>query len=183
MTLVPSTMPELGLPAPRFSLPDTAGRTVTIDDFSEAPALLVTFWCSHCPFVRHIREGFATFAREYQAKDVAIVAISSNDEISHPQDGPEQMRADVEEFGYTFPYLRDASQEVAHAYQAACTPDFFLYDQNRKLVYRGRFDAATPNNNVPVTGEDMRAAINALLAGKPLSAEQTPGIGCNIKWK
>jgi peroxiredoxin len=183
MALVPSTMPDLGLPAPRFSLPDAAGGTVSIDDFSDAPVLLVAFWCSHCPFVRHIREEFAAFAREYQAKNVAVVAISSNDDASHPQDGPEQMRADVEAFGYTFPYLRDATQEVARAYEAACTPDFFLYNENRRLVYRGRFDGATPSNDVPVTGADMRVAVDALLAGQPLAPEQTPSIGCNIKWK
>jgi thiol-disulfide isomerase/thioredoxin len=144
--------------------------------------LLVAFWCSHCPYVRHIRQGFTAFAREYQAKDVAIIAISSNDEVSHPQDGPAQMRADVEEFGYTFPYLRDASQEVARTYEAACTPDFFLYDADRRLAYRGRFDAATPGNDIPVTGNEMRAAIDTLLSGKSIGAEQIPSIGCSIKW-
>jgi peroxiredoxin len=182
VALVPSNMPALGLPAPDFTLTDTDGRSVSLADFSAAPVLLVAFWCSHCPYVRHIRQGFAAFAREYQAKDVAIIAISSNDEVSHPQDGPAQMRADVEEFGYTFPYLRDASQEVARAYEAACTPDFFLYDANRRLAYRGRFDAATPGNDVPVTGNEMRAAIDTLLSGQAIGAEQMPSIGCSIKW-
>ena len=183
MALVPSTMPELGIPAPSFSLPDTNGKLVSLDDFAGAPALLVVFWCSHCPYVRHIREAFVSFAQEYQAKQAAIVAISSNDTVSHPQDGPEAMRADVEEFGYTFPYLHDDSQDVARDYQAACTPDFFLYDADRLLAYRGRFDAATPGNDVPVTGNDLRAAMDTVLAGQQPKAEQMPGIGCNIKWR
>jgi peroxiredoxin len=183
MALVPSNMPELGLPAPNFELPDTDGGRVALDNFSDAPALLVAFWCSHCPYVQHIREGFIAFAREYQQKGLAVVAISSNDEVTHPQDGPEAMRSDVEKFGYTFPYLHDASQEVAHACEAACTPDFFLYDGERRLAYRGRFDGASPGNDVAVTGDELRAVTDALLSGRPISAEQMPSIGCNIKWK
>jgi len=176
-------MPELGIPAPGFALPDTNGKLVSLDDFAAAPALLVAFWCSHCPYVQHIREAFVTFAREYQAKGVAIVAISSNDAGSHPQDGPENMRADVEEFGYTFPYLYDATQDVARTYQAACTPDFFLYDADGLLAYRGRFDAATPGNDTSISGNELRAAIDAVLAGEKPEAEQMPSIGCNIKWR
>ncbi len=183
MALVPSTMPELGIPAPPFSLPDTNGKLVSLDDFAAAPALLVVFWCSHCPYVKHIREGFVTFAREYQAKHLAVVAISSNDTGSHPQDGPEHMRADVAEFGYTFPYVHDDSQDVARAYQAACTPDFFLYDANGLLAYRGRFDGATPGNDTPVTGNELRAAADTVLAGEQPATEQMPSIGCNIKWR
>jgi len=183
MALVPSTMPELGIPAPPFSLPDTSGKLVSLDDFAAAPALLVAFWCNHCPYVRHIREAFVTFAREYQAKQVSIVAISSNDTVSHPQDSPAYMRKDAEEFGYAFPYLYDASQDIARAYDAACTPDFFVYDANRQLAYRGRFDAATPGNDAPVTGNELRAAIDTVIEGRRPKAEQMPSIGCNIKWR
>jgi peroxiredoxin len=177
-------MPDLGTPAPDFALPDTStGRTVRRDDFSSSPALLVAFWCNHCPFVKHIEQGFVSFAREYQGKGLAVVAISANDAGAYPEDGPDAMRSAATSHGYTFPYLHDESQAVARAYQAACTPDFFLYDAGRRLAYRGQFDASRPGNDVPVTGADLRAAVDALLAGRSPSADQRPSIGCNIKWK
>jgi len=193
MALTPSTMPELGIPAPAFSLPDIDGRTVSLDDFRAEPALLVAFWCNHCPYVRHIREGFTTFARDYQPQGLGIVAINANDATTHPDDGPEFMQVEADRHGFTFAYLYDESQQVAQSYEAACTPDFFLYDGlrnngqrnngQRKLVYRGQFDAARPGNDAPVTGQDLRRAVDALLAGQPVPEDQLPGIGCNIKWK
>ena len=181
-------MPKLGIPAPAFSLPDIDGRTVSLDDFRTAPALLVAFWCNHCPYVRHIREGFAAFARDYQPQGLGIVAINANDTTTHPDDSPECMKTEAESHGFTFAYLYDESQQVAQTYEAACTPDFFLYDGlrndgQRNLVYRGQFDAARPGNDAPVTGEDLRRAVDALLAGQPVPGDQIPGIGCNIKWK
>jgi peroxiredoxin len=174
---------ELSMRAPKFSLPDTSGRIVSIDDFSASPALLVVFWCNHCPFVIHIKHGFAQFAREYQSKGLGIVAINANDAASHPADRPERMRDDIETFGYTFAYLIDASQDVARAYDAACTPEFFLFDRERKLAYHGQFDASRPRNREPVTGADLRRAADAVLAGRTVSGEQTMSIGCNIKWR
>jgi peroxiredoxin len=174
---------ELGMRAPRFSLPDVSGRVVSIDDFSASPVLLVVFWCNHCPFVKHIKQGFARFAREYQAKGLGVVAINSNDAVSYPEDRPERMQEDVETFGYTFDYLIDASQAVARAYDAACTPDFFLFDRERKLAYHGQFDASRPRNREPVTGADLRRAADAVLAGRSVPGEQTMSIGCNIKWR
>jgi thiol-disulfide isomerase/thioredoxin len=159
------------------------GRLVGLHDFDKDPALLVIFMCNHCPFVKHIADGLAQLARDYQAKGVAIVGINSNDAATHPQDSPEQMIHEAEQRGYTFPYLFDESQEVAKSYGAACTPDFFLYDKGRKLVYRGQLDASRPGNGIPVTGQDLRAALDALLAGKPLPEKQIPSIGCNIKWQ
>ena len=182
MTVTPSNMPELGLPAPDFSLPNVDGRAITRADFADAPALLVAFWCNHCPYVQHIREAFAEFSREYQKKGLAIVAIMSNDVTTYPADHPDRMKEEAERFGFTFPYLYDALQAVAKSYDAACTPDFFLYDRERKLVYRGRFDASRPNQGMPVTGIDLREAIDTIMAGKVLSPEQAPSIGCNIKW-
>ncbi len=176
-------MVPLGTPAPSFSLPDTDGNTVSIDDFKSDPALLVIFMCNHCPFVKHIREGLAEFAREYGAQGLAIVGINANDIDAYPQDGPDMMAKEVEEIGYVFPYLFDDSQEVARAYGAACTPDFFLYDDERTLVYRGQFDDSRPGNDVPVTGTDLIQAVEQLLAGEPIDAEQTPSVGCNIKWR
>ena len=188
MTLTSSTMPELGIPAPAFSLPDIDGRMVSLEDFSADPALLVAFWCNHCPYVRHIRDGFTAFARDYQPRGLGIVAISANDVSTHPEDGPESMKIDADRHGFTFAYLYDESQRVAWAYAAACTPDFLLYDGpgndgRRKLVYRGQFDAARPGNDVPVTGQDLRRTVDTLLAGEPLPDDQLPSIGCNIKWK
>jgi hypothetical protein len=141
------------------------------------------FICNHCPFVLHLQKDLVKFAREYQEKGLGIVAVSSNDAESYPQDGPEPMQRVAKEQGYTFPYLYDGSQEVAKAYHAACTPDFFLFDRDRKLVYRGQFDDSRPDSGIPITGKDLRAACDAVLAGKPVPAEQRPSIGCNIKWK
>lgn len=183
MALTPSTMLPLGTFAPKFSLPDTSGKTVSIDELKDAPALLVMFICNHCPFVKHIRGGLAQLVKDYQAKGVAAVGISSNDVKSHPDDSPAKMALEAKDAGYTFPYLFDETQAVAKAYRAACTPDFFLFDRARKLVYRGQLDDSRPGNGLPVTGKDLRAALDAVLAGKSAPAEQKPSIGCNIKWK
>ena len=184
MVKTASTMLPLGTEAPEFSLPNAVdGGTVTLDDFADARGLLVIFMCNHCPFVKHLRSGLATFAREYQPKGLAIVGISSNDAEKHPDDSPERMVAEAKSAGYTFPYLFDETQEVAQAYKAACTPDFFLFDRRRKLVYRGQFDDSRPESGQPVTGADLRAACDAVLAGRPVPQAQKPSIGCNIKWK
>ena len=183
MARTPSTMLPLGTPAPDFRLPDFDGRVHSLADSREAPALLVAFVCNHCPFVRHLREGFAAFAREYGARGLAIVAINSNDLEAYPQDGPEAMRQEAAEHGYAFPYLLDESQAVARAYRAACTPDFFLFDAGRRLVYRGQFDDSRPGNGRPVTGADLRAAVEAALVGGKPAGEQFPSLGCNIKWR
>ena len=183
MSLTPSTMLELGTLAPDFSLPDTEGRTRSLSEFTDSRGLLVVFMCNHCPYVKHIQHELATLADEYMDKGIAVVGISSNSAESHPQDGPEAMRDEAARVGYHFPYLYDASQEVAKAYRAACTPDIFLFDESRKLVYRGQFDDSRPRNNLPITGADLRAALDALLEGKPPLAEQKASIGCNIKWK
>ncbi|MDQ1343144.1 MAG: hypothetical protein QG571_1764 [Pseudomonadota bacterium] len=183
MARTPSTMLALGTPAPAFRLPDYDGRLHALDDFAAQPALLVAFICSHCPFVRHLRQEFAAFAREYALRGLAVVAINSNDILAYPQDGPEAMREEGAALGYGFPYLLDESQDVAKAYQAACTPDFFLFDATRRLVYRGQFDDSRPGTERPVTGADLRAAVDALLAGRPPVAEQRPSLGCNIKWR
>jgi peroxiredoxin len=181
--LTASTMLPLGTLAPDFCLPDSAGRMSARDDFKSSPALLVAFICNHCPYVKHIRGGLAEFAKQYQTKGLAIVGINSNDVDEYPEDSPELMAKETVAAGYTFPYVYDATQEVAHAYRAACTPDFFLFDANQRLVYRGQFDDSRPGNNVPVTGKDLRAACDAVLAGKPVPATQKPSAGCNIKWK
>jgi len=183
MVATPSTMLALGTEAPPFSLPDTHGRVVSLDTLPETPGLLVMFICNHCPYVKHIRHELALFAREYQERGIQIVAISSNDVVAHPEDHPDRMRQEAREMGYTFPYLYDETQEVAKAYRAACTPDFFLFDARRHLVYRGQFDDSRPSNDKPVTGADLRAAADALLAGEPVPTQQTPSLGCNIKWK
>ena len=184
MAQTASTMLPLGTPAPAFKLPEPAtGRLRTLDELQSAPALLVMFICNHCPFVQHIRAGLIAFAHDYQPRGVAVVAINANDAVNYPGDSPEKMAEEVARFGYPFPYLHDASQAVARAYQAACTPDFFLFDAARRLVYRGRFDASRPGNAVPVTGADLRAAADAVLAGQAVTVEQQPSIGCNIKWR
>ncbi len=183
MAETPSTMAALGMAAPDFALPDTDGRTVALGDFADAPGLLVVFMCNHCPFVKHIREELARSVRRYQDQGLAVVGISSNDAETFPQDGPEAMAREVEELGYTFPYLFDGAQSVAKAYKAACTPDFFLFDRDRRLVYRGQFDGSRPGNEVPVTGADLGAAVDALVEDEPVSPDQRPSIGCNIKWK
>jgi peroxiredoxin len=183
MALTPSTMLPLGTKAPAFKLTNVDGRTVSLDDFKSAPALLVIFMCNHCPFVKHVAEGLAQLARDYQAKGVAVVGINSNNPITHPGDSPEQMVHEVESRGYTFPYLFDETQAVAKAYRAACTPDFYVFDKDRKLVYRGQMDDSRPDSGILVTGRDLRAALDAVLAGKMPSEKQKPSIGCNIKWK
>src|SRR5271157_3085312 len=183
MSLTPSTMLALGTSAPDFRLPDTRGHTVSPADFKSAPALLVLFICNHCPYVKHIRSGLADLGREYQKRAVAIVAINSNDAENYPEDSPERMKQEVKTAGYVFPYLYDDAQSAAKAYRAACTPDIFLFDKNRRLVYRGQFDDSRPGNGRPVTGRDLRAALDAVLAGKPVPEPQTASMGCNIKWK
>jgi peroxiredoxin len=183
MARTSSTMLPLGTPAPDFRLPDFAGRMHSLADFAYGHALLVVFICGHCPFVRHVRGEFARYAREYRAKGLAVVAINSNDLAAYPQDGPDGMRAEAAELHYDFPYLLDETQAVAHAYRAACTPDFFLFDADRRLAYRGQFDDSRPGNGQPVTGADLRAASDAVLAGRPPVAAQKPSVGCNIKWK
>ena len=181
---VESTMLGLGTEAPDFSLPEPAtGRVVSRDDFRSAPALLVVFLCNHCPYVKHVQKEMARLIKEYQEKGLAAAGISSNDIASHPQDGPEMMAQEAAAAGYSFPYLYDESQEVAKAYQAACTPDFFLFNRERRLVYRGQMDGSRPANAVPLTGRDLRAALDALLAGRPVSADQKASRGCGIKWK
>lgn len=183
MARTPSTMLALGTQAPNFSLPEPkTGNTVSLADYAGKP-LLVAFICNHCPYVVHIRQAFVDFAKDYQAKGLDVVAISANDVANYPDDSPEKMAADAETYGYSFAYLYDESQEVAKAYQAACTPDFFLFDAQGKLAYRGQFDSARPRNDDPITGADMRAAADAILNGEQISAEQIPSLGCNIKWK
>ena len=182
MVKTASTMISLGTQAPDFSLINIDGRSVSRSDFAGKP-LLVAFICNHCPFVVHIRRALQEFAAEYQTKGLAIVGISSNDVVAYPQDGPDQMKDEARAAGYTFPYLLDETQDVARAYHAACTPDFFLFDKNHGLAYRGQFDSSRPGNGLPVTGQDLRAAVDAVLAGKPVYDEQRPSIGCNIKWK
>jgi peroxiredoxin len=183
MALTPSTMAPLGTPAPGFRLPDTDGEVVSLSDFGDAPALLVAFICNHCPYVKHVREAFARLARDYQAKGVAVVGINSNDVTSHPDDSPEKMKEEKVAAGYGFPYLFDQTQEVAKAYRAACTPDFFVFGKDRRLAYRGQMDASRPGNGRPNDGADLRAALDAVLAGRPPSPEQVPSVGCNIKWR
>ena len=183
MVAVNSTMLPLGTKAPDFQLPDTNGKTVSLSDFRTAPGLLVIFMCNHCPYVKHIRAGLAQLARDYLPRGAAIVGINANDVANHPDDSPARMAQEVKSIGYLFPYLYDESQAVAKAYRAACTPDIFLFDKNRKLVYRGQFDDSRPGNGIPITGKDLRAALDAVLAGKPVPADQKASIGCNIKWK
>jgi peroxiredoxin len=177
-------MLALGTPAPQFALRDTVtGRTVPLADFAASPALLVAFLCNHCPFVKHILDEFVAFARDFGPRGVAVVAISANDVAGYPADSPAEMARIAALKGFTFPYLYDESQEVAKAYRAVCTPDFFLFDRDRRLAYRGQFDGSRPGNNIPVTGADVRAACEALLRGRPIPAEQAPSVGCSIKWK
>jgi peroxiredoxin len=176
-------MLPLGTSAPDFNLPDTEGEQVSLDDFKAAPALLVIFMCNHCPFVKHILDGLVGLVKEYQAKGVAVVGINSNDVANYPDDRPEMMARLAGQKSFTFAYLYDETQDVAKACRAACTPDFFLFDNERKLVYRGQMDDSRPGSNVPVTGADLRAALDAVLESKQVPANQKPSMGCNIKWK
>lgn len=183
MALTPSTMLPLGTEAPDFSLPDTNGNTVSLRDFKDAKALLVIFMCNHCPFVKHVRGELAQLGKDYISKGVGIVGINSNDVANYPDDSPEKMAEEVKSAGYTFPYLYDETQEIAKAYRAACTPDFFLFGPDKKLVYRGQLDDSRPDNGKPVTGKDLRKALDAVLAGDNITQDQKPSAGCNIKWK
>jgi len=182
MVRTASTMLPLGSDAPDFSLINVDGTTVSLADFDGKP-LLVMFLCNHCPYVKHLRSAIAAFGKEYQPKGLAIVGISSNDAEAYPQDGPELMKAEAQDAGYTFPYLFDGTQSVAKAYRAACTPDFFLFDKSQKLIYRGQFDDSRPKSDLPITGADLKLAVDAVLDGGPVTAQQLPSIGCNIKWK
>ncbi len=184
MVATVSLMLPLGTQAPDFSLPDIDGKIVSLSDFADAPALVVIFMCNHCPYVKHVADQLAQFAREYQQKrQVAFVGINSNDAEHYPDDSPTKMAQEARHRGYTFPYLYDESQEVAKIYRAACTPDFFVFDADRTLFYRGQMDDSRPGNSVPVTGKDLRAALDTLLAGQKFSGPQRPSLGCNIKWK
>jgi len=183
MVAVNSTMLPLGTKAPDFQLPDTSGKNVSLSELKGASALLVVFMCNHCPYVKHVRPGLAQLARDYVPRQVAVVGISSNDVDNYPEDSPAKMAAEVKSAGYVFPYLYDETQKVAKAYRAACTPDFFLFDKDQRLVYRGQMDDSRPGSGVPVTGKDLRAALDSVLAGQPVSSNQKASIGCNIKWK
>ena len=176
-------MLPLGTKAPDFRLPDPSGKAVALADFKNAPALLVIFMCNHCPYVKHVREGLAKLARDYRLRGLAVIGINSNDVANYPGDSPEKMAEEATSAGYIFPYLYDETQAVAKAYRAACTPDLYLFDKDQRLVYRGQLDDSRPGNVVPVTGKDLRAALDAVLGGKPVPAAQKPSIGCNIKWK
>jgi len=183
MARTPSQMLPLGTLAPAFNLPDVDGKMHSLDDATGSQAYLVMFICNHCPFVKHVADELARLGRDYREKGVAVFAINSNDIESHPADGPDKMKEEAAARGYTFPYLLDADQSVAKSYEAACTPDFYLFDADRRLVYRGQLDGSRPGNDVPVDGADLRRAIDAVLAGDPVPAAQVPSLGCNIKWK
>lgn len=183
MVLTPSTMLPLDVKAPHFSLPDTEGRTVSLDDFAGAPALMVVFMCNHCPYVKHVSGELARLAAEYMDKGVAVVGINANDAEKYTDDSPAKMKDEKARRGYAFPYLFDETQEVAKAYRAACTPDFFVFDREFKLKYRGQMDDSRPESGVEATGDDLRTALDAVLAGKPVDEDQKPSMGCNIKWK
>jgi peroxiredoxin len=184
MARTESTMLDLGTIAPDFALPEVVtGKTVRRDDFKGKQGLLVMFICAHCPFVKHVNQGLAAFGKDYAGTALAMVAISSNDAETHPADSPAGLKQQAQTFGFVFPYSYDETQVVAHAYKAACTPDFFLFDADFSLVYRGQFDSSRPDSGIPVTGKDLRAAVDLLLAGRTVPKDQHPSIGCNIKWK
>ena len=184
MALTESTMLELGTRAPDLSLPDViSGETVSLKSFANKKALLVMFICQHCPYVQHVKEELTRLGRDYAKREIGIVAVSSNDAKNYPDDAPDQLEKMATSLGFTFPFCYDETQQVARAYTAACTPDFFLFDERRQLVYRGQLDDSRPGNGKPVTGRDLRAAIEAVLTGKPVSRDQKPSVGCNIKWK
>ena len=181
---VPSTMLELGTIAPDFSLPDAvSGHTISLSSLTGGKGLLVMFICPHCPYVKHVQKTLSSLLHEFAAEPLSVIAIQSNDVKQYPEDGPEGMRSQAAEAAFAFPYLYDESQEIAKAYRAACTPDFFLFDEGRRLVYRGQMDSSRPKNDTPVTGSDLRAAIDEVLVGRAVNPEQRPSIGCNIKWK
>jgi peroxiredoxin len=183
MVAVNSTMLPLGTKAPEFELPDTNGKMVSLADLDKSRAMVVIFMCNHCPYVKHIRAGLAQLALDYVSRGVAIVGINSNDVENYPADGPKKMAEEAKAAGYIFPYLYDGTQEVAKAYRAACTPDLYVFDGEQRLAYRGQFDDSRPGNNIPVTGKDVRSALDALLAGKTMPPNQKASVGCNIKWK
>ncbi|HBO43907.1 MAG TPA: thioredoxin family protein [Planctomycetaceae bacterium] len=183
MVKTASTMLPLGTKAPDFSLPDANGRVFSLDDFCDAPGLMIVFMCNHCPYVKHVAEPLAELAREYRQRGVAVVGINSNDFKSYPEDSPAAMLEEIAVRGYDFPYLLDETQEVAKAYRAACTPDFYVFDGEQRLVYRGQMDGSRPGNDVSATGKDLRAALDAVLEGRPVALEQRPSLGCNIKWR
>jgi peroxiredoxin len=183
MALTPSTMLPLGTPLPPFRLPDPQGKLVSSDDFAGAPALLVMILCNHCPYVKHVADGIARFARDYAPKGLAMLAINANDVAKYPEDAPARMAQEAARRGYSFPYLYDETQAVAKAFRAACTPEFYLFDRDGRLAYRGQLDGSRPGNRVPVTGSDLRAAADAVLAGRPAPADQKPSVGCSVKWK
>jgi thiol-disulfide isomerase/thioredoxin len=183
MALTPSTMLELGTRVPHFALPDCHDEIVSLSDFDDLQALVILFICNHCPYVKLLKAHLAEFARQWQPRGVAFIAINSNDTVQYPDDAPARMREDVATFHYPFPYLVDASQEIAKAFRAACTPDIFVFDGERNLAYRGQYDSARPGNGIEPTGADLAAALEAVLAGQPPLAEQKPATGCNIKWK
>jgi peroxiredoxin len=183
MAVTPSQMLTLGTSAPDFNLPDTEGNIVSLADFKGAPALLVIFMCNHCPFVKHILNELVELIKKYQSKGIAVVGINSNDVASYPEDSLEKMANLATEAGFTFPYLYDETQEAAKAYNAACTPDFFLFNKEKRLVYRGQMDESRPGNNIPVTGTDLTTAVEAVIAGNEVNPDQKPSMGCNIKWK
>ena len=184
MALTESTMLALGTTAPDFQLPDVVtGKTIALTSFAGKPALLVMFICRHCPYVQHIKSELARLGKDAIARGVGVVAISANDAANYPDDAPDQLKALAQEEGFSFPFAYDATQETAKIYTAACTPDFFVFDKERRLVYRGQLDDSRPGNGKPVTGRDLRAALDAVLAGKPVAQDQRPSVGCNIKWK
>jgi peroxiredoxin len=183
MALTASEMLALGTPAPQFRLPDTEGRMVSLDDFEGAKAYLVIFMCNHCPYVKHVLHKMVDLIKDYQGKSVAVAGINSNDVANYPDDSPDKMAEVARQAGFTFAYLYDEDQKVAKAYRAACTPDFYLFDSDKKLVYRVQMDDSRPGNDVPVTGADLTAAVDAVIEGRPVSEEQKPSMGCNIKWK
>lgn len=184
MAVTPSHMIPLGTNAPDFSLPDVAsGKMVSLSDLKSDKATVVMFICNHCPFVKHVRKELVALAKEYASQGIRFIAINSNDVEQYPEDAPLHMKTIAKEWGFSFPYLYDETQRVAKAYRAACTPDFFVFDQNLECVYRGQFDDSRPNNNLPVTGKDLKFALDCLLKGVPIPEVQKPSIGCNIKWK
>lgn len=184
MALTPSNMMPLGTRAPEFSLPDVvSGNTISLKDVESGKATVIMFICNHCPFVKHVNTQLVELANDYMPKGISFIAISANDATNYPQDGPDEMKKTAHEQGYPFPYLYDETQEVAKSYEAACTPDFFVFDGDMKCVYRGQLDDSRPSNDIPVTGKDIRTVLDQLISGHQVSVEQKPSIGCNIKWK